>query len=367
MVENGGGSDDALTGVNSEAREARGGHVIGHVASPDLARVLQLVDFPLVVHDDTGMIRLSNQAAASMVGVALDELVGTPVSQFVSPVNLVEDDVADLVAGRFEGFTATRMVTPFGGDQIPVCAVAYAIEVDGERLGVGVCVPQSELGRLGRHPLSLSKDLVPIAVGLARADWTIEAISSEANELIGRQPAECVGLRLVDMMRPNEAAELKDQFRRAPAAPFVLQRIHFETSSGRSIQVSLLVAPVEHAADRIRFALVGRSEERFPWAIGHDQELELRLRRIGADLRAAGMIDSMTAFPSPDGHVRIGQLTSKQWEILSRLLRGERVPTIAKALFISQSTVRNHLSAVFQTFGVHSQAELIEHLRSEDN
>jgi DNA-binding NarL/FixJ family response regulator len=61
----------------------------------------------------------------------------------------------------------------------------------------------------------------------------------------------------------------------------------------------------------------------------------------------------------------MGQLTSRQWEILNRLLRGERVPTIANALFISPSTVRNHLSAIFEKFGVHSQAELIERIRSE--
>jgi two-component system nitrate/nitrite response regulator NarL len=52
-------------------------------------------------------------------------------------------------------------------------------------------------------------------------------------------------------------------------------------------------------------------------------------------------------------------LTSRQWEVLSRLLRGERVPTIAAGLFISQSTVRNHLAGIFERFGVHSQPELL--------
>jgi DNA-binding NarL/FixJ family response regulator len=48
---------------------------------------------------------------------------------------------------------------------------------------------------------------------------------------------------------------------------------------------------------------------------------------------------------------------------LSRLLEGARVSTIASELQISESTVRNHLSTIFQRFGVHSQAELIEKFR----
>lgn len=66
-----------------------------------------------------------------------------------------------------------------------------------------------------------------------------------------------------------------------------------------------------------------------------------------------------------EGNPQLGQLTTRQWEILRRLSRGERVPTIANALFVSQSTVRNHLATIFQKFGVHSQAELLEVVREQ--
>ena len=46
------------------------------------------------------------------------------------------------------------------------------------------------------------------------------------------------------------------------------------------------------------------------------------------------------------------------------LLDGDRVPVIARKLFISQSTVRNHLSSVFRKLRVHGQQELI-HLLNE--
>ncbi len=330
MVDGEGVSDDVSTDVSPEPPNAPRGRQFGQVESSELARILQQVDIPLVVYDEGGMIRLANLAAASLVGMDLDELVGTPVSQFVSPANFVEDDVADLVAGRFEGITATRTVTPPGGDPIPVYAVSYAIEVDGQRLGVGVSVPQADLGRLGRHSVMLASDLVPIAIGMAGIDWTIESISLEVEELIGRRPADCVGLRLVDMIDPEDAADLEDQFARAPATPIVLPRVRFASHAGQWIQVSVLAAPVENHSDRIRFALVGRIEETSPRSVDQDQVLALRLRRIGTHLRAAGMIDSVAADLAVDDHRRLGELTSKQWEILDRLLRGERVPTIAE-------------------------------------
>ena len=57
------------------------------------------------------------------------------------------------------------------------------------------------------------------------------------------------------------------------------------------------------------------------------------------------------------------ELSSRQLEILTRIAAGERVATIGRALFIAPSTVRNHLSAIFAKFGVHSQSELFDVLR----
>ena len=59
----------------------------------------------------------------------------------------------------------------------------------------------------------------------------------------------------------------------------------------------------------------------------------------------------------------IAELSSRELDVLTRLLAGYRVPAIAKVLFVSQSTVRNHLSAIFRKLNVESQQELIDLLR----
>ena len=49
---------------------------------------------------------------------------------------------------------------------------------------------------------------------------------------------------------------------------------------------------------------------------------------------------------------------------VSTRLLDSRVPGIAGALFISQSTVRNHLSDMFRKVGVNSQEQLLALLRA---
>jgi DNA-binding CsgD family transcriptional regulator len=45
-------------------------------------------------------------------------------------------------------------------------------------------------------------------------------------------------------------------------------------------------------------------------------------------------------------------------------MTGHRPPSIASHLFLSQSTIRNHLASVFAKLGVNSQQELLDLLRS---
>jgi DNA-binding NarL/FixJ family response regulator len=79
----------------------------------------------------------------------------------------------------------------------------------------------------------------------------------------------------------------------------------------------------------------------------------------------SGILLQLNAMPNPARLSQLAGLTERQSEVLSRLMRGERVPTIARALYVSQSTVRNHLSGIFKHFRVHSQAELLASLTTD--
>ena len=50
-------------------------------------------------------------------------------------------------------------------------------------------------------------------------------------------------------------------------------------------------------------------------------------------------------------------------DVLQLLLDGLRVSSIARRLYLSPQTVRNHLKAIFRKLGAHSQVELLDNLR----
>jgi DNA-binding CsgD family transcriptional regulator len=94
--------------------------------------------------------------------------------------------------------------------------------------------------------------------------------------------------------------------------------------------------------------------------------LERHIRRIGSEVSAADLEFGVRAMPDSGVTAALDALepTARQRDIVERLARGQRVPSIAAELFISRSTVRNHLAQVYRLAGVHSQEELLKKLRS---
>ncbi len=135
--------------------------------------------------------------------------------------------------------------------------------------------------------------------------------------------------------------------------------LRFRHGAGRWQPLDASVAYL--AAERPRFGLSlsrGDAEADEPQRVAY---LERRLHRIGQEVVAAGVALLAAPHELPPG---FDQLPDKQREVLARLLEGERVPGIAKRMFLSPSTVRNHLSALFRRYGVTCQEELVEHFRA---
>ena len=69
---------------------------------------------------------------------------------------------------------------------------------------------------------------------------------------------------------------------------------------------------------------------------------------------------SFASRPATSIECRFNELTARENEVLQLLLNGLRVSLIARELFVSEHTVRNHLKSIFRKLDVHSQVELIE-------
>lgn len=352
-------SPPATSLVGSSDRDLRG--LLGRVAENELKQAVDGVAFPpLMAWDENGTVRLANRAAGEALGLRLDQLVGKDLVDIAGPENEVEHTLADFRQGRFAAVHTHRNIRRSDGRDVPVFATSRAVEVDGQIAGLSAFVSENETGRLGRSPLRTWLDLVPVAVGCTDVNWNVLMVSTEIKDLIDRTPAEVTGQSFLGLIDPRDV-DLVLGSAGAPEEPRSLPQVRFLLPTGENVEICVLLAPRTDPEPGTRFAMVGRIESYLPQQVDRVADLELRLRRIGAEVRAAGLIEA--ALPVLQNHPELNALSTRQWEILSRLLEGERVPTIASELYISQSTVRNHLSMIFQRFGVHSQAELLEKLR----
>ncbi|NNL67277.1 MAG: response regulator transcription factor [Myxococcales bacterium] len=97
---------------------------------------------------------------------------------------------------------------------------------------------------------------------------------------------------------------------------------------------------------------------------------EVRTRRAANKLMSRAGTSAEAEPPAPpaarsDGPdpEKLASLSPRETEVLRHLLEGYRVNTIARKLFISQHTVRNHLKKIFAKLEVRSQTELMEKLK----
>lgn len=90
------------------------------------------------------------------------------------------------------------------------------------------------------------------------------------------------------------------------------------------------------------------------------------LRVVVAHLARLGVVTGAPRVLSPDVLPGMERLTPREQQVLTALLAGQRVPSIARALGISPNTVRNHLKSIFHKLHVHSQAQLLDCLLPPD-
>ena len=94
------------------------------------------------------------------------------------------------------------------------------------------------------------------------------------------------------------------------------------------------------------------------------RELEDAIRRISDELGRVGIGGNGAAPETVPTHPDLDLLSRRERDVVTHLLQGHRVVSIAELLEVSEHTVRNHLKSIFRKLGVHSQAELVDRLHS---
>lgn len=308
---------------------------------------------------NNGVINLASTAAADLFNVPLERLVGGEGFDFVGPRGPTERAAHILASGEADGLSGTRRLRPEGRGEVSVQFWIRVIELGGERRIVALVIPQVDVvEKLGPDPAAPWRELMPIAVGLADAQGRIVEVSADISNIVARTPEGLIGTELWQLFDPEDTAKVLTSELVPPTVHLRHVRLADHEVSGD--EVSVLLGPFGTNESPIAFAIVGSPDGERNLTADRILDLEMRLRRIGSEVRAAGVLDALDALPAIEDHPKLGELTTRQQEVLGMLLQGQRVAMIASQLFVSQSTVRNHLATIFQRFGVHSQAELLE-------
>jgi PAS domain S-box-containing protein len=190
-------------------------------------------------------------------------------------------------------------------------------------------------------------------IGTTDERMYIDRVSSGSEILIGYTPAELLGQPILDFVHEANVADLLEVYDEASSSREGASRtVAVRAKSGDVLPCEVLVVALVPEPSSA-FAFIPQGVELLSTTATAQQRL---VRRLGGALW-----DPATQL---DDALGIGQLTTRETEIVSLLVAGDRVRSISQRLFLSQSTVRSHLSTIFNKFGVRSQSELLDVLRS---
>jgi DNA-binding CsgD family transcriptional regulator len=263
-----------------------------------------------------------------------------------------------MVAGRLDGYEARRSIHR-GDRTIPVTVWIRLVDGrEGRNFALAKLLPDP--GTLGETLRRLERTTADAVVGSTDAHLTVDRVSTDVVTLLDHRTADVVGqslFRLVDT--PDVTPLLKALARSSDTGLGTSLLVRPQLFGFRASRCEMLLLPMEPSPS-FAFALLDEESAHAPTSA---LDMEQALWQFEEVLRSATASRLAAELPADPG---LSRLSGRELEIVMRLLNGDRVRAIAESLFLSPSTVRNHLSAVFRKLRVGSQQELIHLLRRTD-
>ena len=317
-----------------------------------------------------GTVRLINETALAIIGYPRSEIVGKRLRDFTEHVDATDIGMMALANGTLSSYHATRRLKRNDGRSMDVSVWVRAVGDAPARYAVSIIVPLAERESAGSVVARLfGPDATDLAVGTIDEASRIRDVSTNAGDMLGWDPSALVGTRMLDLVHPEDAERCAASLRHAvDRGEDVMTAARMRDSDGDWTPIRCVIFRGPHLeADSLAFALAAPAGDAAAFETStRAMELERHLMRIGAELHSSGLLHAVPQAPAgPEESHAPGDLSERQQEIVERLLRGERVPGIAAEMHLSPATVRNHLTRVFEKYGVHSQAEMIALLRQK--
>ena len=323
--------------------------------APEVVEAVTVFPLPaLLLAVPSARILAASRSAQALLDPDGPDLVGHSIEEFTA--DEPTGALPLLSEGRLQGYEAHRILTR-GSEQLPSAVWIRTISSSvPQQCALSLLIPDTgvPLPALERS----EKDAPILALGSTDPHLTIDRISSDVTEMLGATSFDVIGqslLRIVDGPDVLDVMDALTQSARTSNGLSVSARIALPGFGSR--ECCLVVMPMLPAPS-FGFALLVEQAHGNPLA--SHANMTGALWEFHETVRCAGASRLLARERDVPG---LERLSAREIDVVARLLDGDRVPAIAQSLFLSQSTVRNHLSAVFAKLGVSSQQGLIDLLR----
>jgi DNA-binding CsgD family transcriptional regulator len=338
--------------------------------------------------------RYESMTLAEVTAQAQDALEGSSDAAFVMQVpsglivastptasRLLDPLSGDILGRRLEDFTANEpsgALALFAEGRINGYEVARTLaRVDTKDLRVSLWHKQFDHHSTARFALVLITTARPregerstfpsaesaLVIGAVSRSLRIEQISSGAVGLFGQAASQMLGLPIGALVDPGDAEKWRVATSEAATgnhAVTVVVRPQRIGDSAESVPLTcdVLLLPVRPG---FTFAFSATDGATHPLDTGVVRSMLMNLSRLAA---LAQSERERTSGLNEQDLPGLGALTTRERDMLTRLISGYRVSSIAEDLVLSPSTVRTHLGSIFAKLGVSNQSELLNAVRS---
>jgi DNA-binding CsgD family transcriptional regulator len=194
-------------------------------------------------------------------------------------------------------------------------------------------------------------------IGTVDDEWRIDRLSADITTLLGIAPDSLHGSSMLTLIHPGDLSDFLTGLGHAHASGGgVAVRLRLRDAAGQWRWSRAKLSPLD---GRSAFAFVLGEFALKDGGAHSAHDLEQTLARIAHQVHSVTAARRTDAMPSVAELPALSKLTSREWEIVMLIRAEARIPEVARAMHLSASTVRNHLSAVYRKLGVHSLAELV--------
>ncbi len=332
-----------------------------HSPAPEAIEVIRKSSLPaLLLEIPSEKILAASRGAQELLGADRKSVEGHSFEDFTSDEPSGAVDL--ILAGRLQGYETSRHLRADDKGSIPARVWVRAFDDDIPSRRVLAIISTDAKSSPTHVPMFAEGELPPV-VGTANENLLVDRISSDVEAFLGYAPGDVLGQSLLSLVSEEDM-------------PKWLLAIAQATIARGGVTLNVRARPADDRAlvcDAFLLAMLPAPSCAFvlmPRRPGSDTgagkySVVEQLSRLNRGVRAVSRsADEATS----DLHrvPGIEQLSPRELDIVRRLVTGDRVPAIAKALFLSQSTIRNHLSRVYHKLGVGSQQGLIDLLRRSD-